>query len=78
MFADLDKAIMSSMKKYKDARWEWHLAYGVIDEYSKEKSLNDSLCAAENSVDETEDSFLTVILNEIEMAHKKLKVISEQ
>lgn len=74
MFVDLEKSIMANMKKYKDAKWEWHLAHEIIDAYNKEKSIKDSLCAIENSVDENTDSFLTVILNEMEMAQDKLKV----
>lgn len=74
MFADLGNSIISNMKKYRDAKWEWHLAHEIIEAYNKEKSLKDSLCAVENSADETADSFLSVILNEIEMTQNKLKV----
>lgn len=74
MFADLGNSITSNMEKYRDAKWEWHLAHEIIDAYNKEKSLKDSLCALENSTDETTDSFLNVILNEIDMTQNKLKV----
>lgn len=75
MFADLGNSLMSDMKKYKDAKWEWHLAHEIIDAYKKEKAYKDSLCEVENSADETTDTFLAVILNEIEMAQDKLRVI---
>lgn len=75
MFDDLGNAIVSNMRKYRDAKWEWHLVYEIIDAYKKEKSIKDSLCAVENSADETADSFLNVILNEIEMTQNKLKVL---
>lgn len=75
MFIDLEKAIMSNMKKYRNAKWEWNLAYEVINEYIKEKSFKDSLCTVENSVDESTNTFLAVILNEMEMAESKLSVI---
>jgi len=75
MFDDLGASIMSSMMKYKDANWEWHAAQEVIDAYNKEKAFKDSLCAVENSADESTESFITVILNEINMSQQKLKVI---
>lgn len=74
MFADLEKSLLSDMKRYKDAKWEWHLAHEIIDAYDKERAFKDSLCAVENSADETAVSFLTVIFNEIEMAQEKLTV----
>lgn len=75
MFNDLGASIMSNMMKYKEAHWEWHVAQEVIDAYNKEKTFKDSLCAVESSVDESTESFITVILNEISMSHLKLKVI---
>lgn len=75
MFADLGKSLMSDLKKYRDSKWEWHLAHEVLDAYKKEKAYKDSLCVVDNSADETTDTFLTVILNEIGMAQEKLRVI---
>jgi len=75
MFDDLGASIMSHMMKYKEANWEWHVAQEVIDAYNKEKTFKDSLCAVENSADESTESFITVILNEINMSAQKLKVI---
>lgn len=75
MFLDLGDSIMWNMKKYKNAKWEWHLAHEIIDAYNKEKTFKDSLCDIENSTDETTESFILVILNEMEMAQDKLKVI---
>ncbi|VVC40288.1 Domain of unknown function DUF4485 [Cinara cedri] len=75
MFVDLAKSIMWNMNKYKDAKWEWHLAHEINDAYIKEKSFKDSLCEIENSTDETTESFLAVIFNEMEMAQDKLKSI---
>jgi len=75
MFDDLGASIMENMIKYKEAHWEWHVAQEVIDAYNKEKAFKDSLCAAENSNDDSTESFITVILNEINMSHLKLKVI---
>lgn len=75
MFTDLEKSLLSDMKKYKDAKWEWHLAHEILNAYNKEKAYKDSLCAKGNSADETADTFMTVILNEIEMAQDKLRVI---
>lgn len=77
MFVDLERAIMLNMKKYKDAKWEWHLAHEIIDNYNKEKAIKDSLCAIEHSVDHDTDSLITAILNEIEMAQNKLQVFKE-
>lgn len=65
---------MANMRKYKDAKWEWHLAHEIFDAYNKERAFKDSLCATENTADETTDSFLTVISIEMEMAQNKLKV----
>ncbi|CAI6364490.1 unnamed protein product [Macrosiphum euphorbiae] len=73
MFDDLGASIMENMMKYKEAHWEWHVAQEVIDAYNKEKAFKDSLCAAENSNDDSTESFITVILNEINMSHLKLK-----
>ncbi|XP_022164182.1 uncharacterized protein LOC111029480 isoform X2 [Myzus persicae] len=73
MFEDLGNSIMSNMMKYKEAHWEWHVAQEVIDAYNKEKAFKDSLCAVESSVDESTESFITVILNEINMSQQKLK-----
>lgn len=75
MFEDLGNSIMSNLMKYKEAHWEWHVAQEVIDAYNKEKAFKDSLCAVESSVDESTESFITVILNEINMSQQKLKVI---
>lgn len=74
MFEDLGNSIMANMRKYKDAKWEWHLAHEIFEAYNKERAFKDSLCATENTADETTDSFLTVISMEMEMAQKKLKV----
>lgn len=74
MFVDLEKSIMLNMKKYKDAKWEWHLAYQIIDAYNSEKAIKDSLCAIENSADQDTESLIEAILNEIEMAQTKLQV----
>jgi len=74
MFVDLGKVIMTNMKKYKNAKWEWHLAHEIIDAYNKEKAIKDSLCATEHSSDQNSDSLITTILNEIEMAQNKLQV----
>jgi len=63
------------MMKYKDAHWEWHLAQEIIDAYNKEKAFKDSLCSVESSVDDSTESFLAVLLNEIDMSQQKLKVI---
>jgi len=75
MFDDLENSIMSKMNNYKDTKWEWHSVHDVIDAYNRERAVKDSSCAVENSVDESVDSFFAVILNEIEMAQNKLKVI---
>lgn len=75
MFADMGNSITLSMKKYRDAKWEWHLVHEIIDAYCRERTLKDKMCAAESSVDESTDSFFTVILNEIDMAQNKLKVM---
>lgn len=75
MFVDLQNAIMLNMKKYKDAKWEWHLAHEIFNAYNKEKNFKDSLCAIENTTDETTESFFKVVLNEMEMAQNRLKVI---
>lgn len=76
MFVDLGNSIIWNMRKYKDAKWEWHLAHEIFDAYYKEKKFKDSLCEIENSTDETTESFIAVILNEMEMAQDKLKVIT--
>jgi len=75
MFEDLGASIMSNMMKYKDAHWEWHLAQEIVDAYNKEKAFKDSLCSVESSVDDSTESFLAVLLNEIDMSQQKLKVI---
>lgn len=75
MFSDLGNSIAMSIKKFRDAKWEWHLAHDVIDAYLKERAIKDNLCSDVNSVDDSADSFLDVILNEIDMAQQKLKVI---
>lgn len=74
IFDDMGNSIMTSMEKYRDAKWEWHLAHEIIDAFNKERAIKDNLCVNESSVDESVDSFFAVILNEIDMAQNRLKV----
>ncbi|KAF0765602.1 DUF4485 domain-containing protein [Aphis craccivora] len=78
MFEDLGASIMSNMMKYKDAHWEWHLAQEIVDAYNKEKAFKDSLCSVESSVDDSTESFLAVLLNEIDMSQQKLKATEKK
>ncbi|XP_060845323.1 uncharacterized protein LOC132924898 [Rhopalosiphum padi] len=78
MFEDLGASIMSNMMKYKDAHWEWHLAQEIVDAYNKEKAFKDSLCSVESSVDESTESFLAILLNEIDMSLQKLKATEKK
>lgn len=75
MFSELENSIVQTMRKYKDTKWEWHLAHEIIDAYIREKNFKNSLCEVENTVDENTLAFFEVIFNEIEMAQNKLQVI---